>query len=230
VSPVDPVLGRYDPRDPESLHDVRVAARRQLALLGALRPCLPRRLWRETRRRLERLLRLSSAARDEQAVRARLRLAPAAPFDSRRFRRSLARAERRARRCAARIADVPRAESDRELRRAVKRASRRLQRRVHALVAGGGGFHRTRIHVKRLRYLVGALAHPPADLRARLERAQDRMGEIRDAELALTFLEACEELDVAQRKARTRRLRRELERAHAKLAWELGRLAPRLGA
>ena len=51
-------------RDPEHVHQLRVATRRADAALRIFRPCLPRKVYKEARRRLRTIRRAAGAARD----------------------------------------------------------------------------------------------------------------------------------------------------------------------
>lgn len=201
-----------NPREHKGLHAFRVAIRRLRSLLRSYRPWLGRAAGRKARRRLRELARSTNAARDAHVQLTWLagEAATLEPEDRPGFawmRTRLRRRQRDANRGAARRLgdDFGRAARLLERRlgeledsngipfRAVfgevfEPAANKFRMRL-AAIAGSGDYrniHRTRIQVKRLRYLVEPLRNAVEAARAidkRLRKLQQLLGELHDIQV-----------------------------------------------
>ena len=216
-----------NPDDHKGLHAFRVAIRRLRSLLRAYRPWLGRAAGRKPRRQLRELTRATNAARDAHVQ--LTWLATEAPSVDREDRAGVTwmRKRLRARQRGASRSAV--AQLGLDFARATKLLERRLGEMKEpvecsyrsafgellgpavdkfrlrlAAIAGPGddkSIHRTRIQVKRLRYLVEPLRNVAGEARAvdkRLRKLQRLLGELHDiqvieAELAAGVEEAATE-------------------------------------
>ncbi len=232
-------------RDPESLHQLRVGARRLRASLRAFRRLLKRRPAAAFDARLEALLDPLGEARDwdvfvgafagsplADAARGPARGAQArarAALRSGAFAEALAEAEAWHARPAWRSKADPRQPLAGFAGAALRRLHREARRAGRALDwADEAGRHRLRIRVKRLRYaaegfLPALPAHGAKDFLRRLRGLQGLLGELNDLRVQRSLLDQLPEgakVRAAARSARARLARRErvLIRA-AKRAW-----------
>ncbi|MDH3496760.1 MAG: CHAD domain-containing protein [Gemmatimonadota bacterium] len=196
-------------KDPEALHDFRVAIRRLRSLLRAYRPWLGRAAGKKVRRRLRDLGRATNAARDAEvqivwleAQRQHLARRERAGLNwlVRRRRDEKRQAYRTARRHAAkdvertaqmlrdRLATLEGREPMR-FREAVglllQEQATEIERRLAAIAGADDdeAAHEARIHAKRLRYLMEPLQREVPEARAvvrRTKRLQDLLGELHD--------------------------------------------------
>jgi CHAD domain-containing protein len=191
---------------------LRTSTRRLLAMLDVARAVESNRGIRTTRRRLRHLLNATGAARDAR-VQLKLfgELAPSASTKgasqvrqhlrkrTHRLEHALGKLLKPYERklpsgCPALPAALRKGTAfDRAAQRELRRARNRIRRRFRAMQAGvAGAHHRTRIALKRYRYLLEALPEisgaAPAEI-AGLQVAQQRMGDLRDHDLCLHRLE-----------------------------------------
>lgn len=188
--------------DPEALHDFRVALRRLRTALRAFRPLLAGRVRRKTERRLRKVARATSGARDAEVqlawlaaqepaltgrgrlglelLRERIAARGRASAPGRRLQERYARASRaaarqlRARRSAGEQAS-PRGRFGAGLARLLVEQLGAARAALERAVAAKDPetLHRARIEAKRLRYAAEPLrGHPAADSRAALARLQ----------------------------------------------------------
>jgi CHAD domain-containing protein len=225
-----------NPDDARALHAFRVAIRRLRSLLRAYQPWIGRMAGRKLRRGLRELMRGTNAARDVEIQLAWLTghcgtlgrsERPGGAWLMRRLQRRKRRAYRAAREHLARdFRDVARRMRRRirdpgdaepgayrdALAERIMGGAAKLRARVSSIAAADDeeNVHRSRIQVKRLRYLVEPLRKELPEARQlvrALGKLQDLLGELRD-------------LHVLQRG-----LARELERAAAEKARRLHALA-----
>ena len=213
-------------RDPEYLHQVRVAIRRLRVALRAFRTLAKRRAAEEFDMRLSRTMRRLGPARDWDVLRASRRAFPA------RAKRLVERAHAEARAALASRAfllllDEVLAWSQRRPWRASaaperpaaafgRKAVRRLERDLAHAAEGAdwsreGDRHRIRIRAKRLRYAAGFFdpaAQPVAELRA----LQEALGDLRDLQVRRRLLRQAG-IPVPRDAARHRAALRRVERA-----------------
>lgn len=193
------------------VHDLRIGTRRLLARLELLRSLDPCADGRRARRRLKRLLAITSPARDAR-VQLRLfeRLTPHdAAAGRRKFHRRLQQRDRRLSRELSRKLECrelglhglkprrlvrPLAEAggrlDAAWLRALRLAARRvLERQRDAHTGDADDRHRLRVALKKFRYLAEILPASGPDRLARLQRVQSSLGDLHDFELLLARLE-----------------------------------------
>lgn len=200
------------PNDHKGLHAFRVAIRRLRSLLRSYRPWLGRVAGRKACRRLRELARSTNPARDAHVQLTWLagEAATLEPEDRAGFawmRTRLRRRQRDASRGASgklgrdfaraagllerRLAELEDSE-DRPFRAAFgevfEPAANRFRQRLKAIAGPGDdrNIHRTRIQVKRLRYLVEPLRNAVEEARAidrRLRKLQQLLGELHDIQV-----------------------------------------------
>lgn len=200
----------HDPRDAEALHDFRVAIRRLRVTVRAY-PDLQQYIPKKHRKRLRKLARATSAARDAEVqiawfreraarftpaeraavgpLRARLRARKrrAAASSRRKLKARFGKLERKLRRCL--LAVQSGAAHERRFRAAAAAALQRHAAELHSRLAAPTHntpeLHATRIAAKRLRYVLEPVApvlHDGARLVERLKNLQDLLGELRDSQ------------------------------------------------
>jgi CHAD domain-containing protein len=236
--------------DDEAIHDLRVAIRRLRTLLKMSRKLFGRWHTDVVRRAYADVMRATGELRDEEVLEETLEgaapdpaftawLAARSPRERRLRRAVVTRIERgeldRARLLLKALLVFPvDPESDRELarfaRRTVERARRRVEERRDVPASDVTGLHDLRIAYKELRYSIELLAEAlPIDDRAMLGPAtvfQKRLGEIHDADMAVSALNAAKGLDHAVRARALEELAKKREKRVGKYLRELDPLRP----
>jgi CHAD domain-containing protein len=198
-----------DPEDPKGLHAFRVAVRRLRSLLRAFKPWAGRVAGRKVRRKLRKLTRETNAARDAEVHLAWLIARTKSLSSSERpggnwATRRLRERKRRARRVAGKnlgavLSDVAKRIRERlaeaeevepgtyriVLAGLVEQGAARARKRIAAIADADDeeGIHRSRIAVKRLRYLIEPLRKEIPEARAAVRavrKLQDLLGELHD--------------------------------------------------
>lgn len=183
---------RADPHDEKELHRFRVALRRLTVYLREYAELLG--IPESIRRKFRGTLRKTGPTRDRQVERRwlaasplarsgiRLKIPSLAPTLWPRFEKAAARLER-----ALASADAGRQCLRKAALRAAWRRHRQLKRRLARLDSRprGHALHKTRISIKRLRYILETLDDPPAGLPApaALKRLQTTLGDIHDRDV-----------------------------------------------
>ncbi len=226
---LDEIAPRLSTDDPEAVHDLRVTLRRLRSLLRASRQIFGRFHADFARAELGRIAAPTGAIRDEEALRETLDRVAATPrLRAMVARLKRARGPRdRARRAAfvravhqglltearraldalLRLPVRPRRDRDggKFARRALRRALTEVERRGSPPDDDVAGLHELRIAHKRVRYLAMGLAPLLGDAaepaRRRAERAQKRLGDLHDLDVARAVVARSRCLSPVERRA-----------------------------